>query len=248
MEWSVFCELELEIPDISIQRKFVDIYLGMQENLDALTRGAEQMQAACDAYMERLIKTAPKKAISAFIEQIDERNEEQKLTLDDVRGITTQKEFIPTKANMLGVSLHNYKIVRPGVFAYVADTSRRGDKISLAFNSSDGSYLVSSITTTFKIKKNAQGELLPDYLFMFLRRPEFNRYSRYNSWGSARETISWEDLGSLEIPIPPVAVQQSITNIFHACGKRRQLADRLSELQKHICPILVRGSIEEGGR
>ena len=149
---------------------------------------------------------------------------------------------------MNGVSLHNYKIVRPTVFAYVADTSRRGDKISLAFNDTSDSYIVSSITTTFEIKGEAKNDLLPDYLFMFLRRPEFDRYARYNSWGSARETITWEDLGRLEIPIPPVHVQQSVVNIFRSCAGRKQLADHLYEMQKNICPILVRGSIEEGGQ
>lgn len=248
MDWNVFCDVEIEIPDIQTQGKYVDIYQGMQENLDAMNRGIEKMEETCDVYMEHLLKSVPKKAIASFIEQVDERNENLQFTLDDVRGITTQKEFIPTKANMNGVSLHNYKIVRPAVFAYVADTSRRGDKISLAFNSTTDSCIVSSITTTFEIKREAKEELLPDYLFMFLRRPEFDRYARYNSWGSARETITWEDLGRLEIPIPPVHVQQSVVNIFHSCASRKQLANRLYEMQKNICPILVRGSIKEGGR
>ena len=198
--------------------------------------------------MEHLIKTVPMKAISSFIELVDERNEDLRYSLEDVRGITTQKEFIPTKANMNGVSLHNYKVVKPTVFAYVADTSRRGDKISLAFNDTADSYIVSSITTTFEIKEEAKNDLLPDYLFMFLRRPEFDRYARYNSWGSARETITWEDLGRLEIPVPSIEVQKSVVNIFHSCNRRKQLAAQLYEMQQHVCPILVRGSIEEGGQ
>lgn len=248
LDWDVFCDILIDLPDIPVQQRFVEIYQGMQENLDAMTRGVERMQETCDVYMEHLLKSVPKKAIASFIEQVDERNEDLQFTLDDVRGITTQKEFIPTKANMNGVSLHNYKIVRPTVFAYVADTSRRGDKISLSFNDTSDSYIVSSITTTFEIKGEAKNDLLPDYLFMFLRRPEFDRYARYNSWGSARETITWEDLGRLEIPIPPVHVQQSVVNIFRSCAGRKQLADHLYEMQKNICPILVRGSIEEGGQ
>ena len=247
LDWDVFCDIEFELPDIPTQKLYVDIYEGMQNNFASMKRGIKQMQDTCDVYMEHLMKTVPSKAISEFIELVDERNEELKLSLDNVRGITTQKEFIETKANMNGVSLNNYKVVNPGYFAYVADTSRRGDKISLAYNNSEDSYIVSSITTTFKIKNEARAELLPDYLFMFLRRPEFDRYARYNSWGSARETITWEDLGRLEIPMPSIPVQQSIVNIFHSCNHRKEIAERLYRMQSSICPVLVRGSIEERG-
>lgn len=246
MEWGVFCDLEIEIPEIPVQQKLVDIYLGIQENLDAMTRGVEQMRRTCDAYMQQLLSTVPKTAISTYIEQTDVRNSDLAFDIDDVRGITTQREFIPTKANMNGVSLHNYKIVKPQSFAYVSDTSRRGDKISLAYNGSDDTYLVSSITTIFEMKPDSA--LLPDYLFMYLRKPEFDRYARYNSWGSARETITWEDFGRYEISVPSVDVQQDIVNIFNSYNTRRQLVDKLADLQKKICPILIKGATEEGGR
>jgi type I restriction enzyme S subunit len=140
----------------------------------------------------------------------------------------------------------NYKIVKPGWFAYVADTSRRGDKMSLAYNGSQDLYLVSSITTVFEVVQLE--ELLPEYLFLFLRRPEFDRYARYNSWGSARETITWEDMGRLEIPVPKKEIQQDIVNIFCARKERADIVERLTRLQKNICPILIKGAIEEGGR
>ena len=245
LDWDVFCNIELELPSVPIQQKYVDIYRGMQENLDAMNRGIEQMQNTCDVYMEQLLKTVAKKPIGNYIREVDLRNEDLRLGEDDVRGISTQKEFIPTKANLNGVSLHGYKVVQPNVFAYVADTSRRGDKMSLAFNRDSRYYLVSSITSMFEVVDEA---LVPEYLFMFLRRPEFDRYARYNSWGSARETITWEDLGKLEIPLPDKDVQQGIVNIFESYIHRRTTVERLSELQKNICPVLIRGAIEEGGR
>lgn len=248
LDWDVFCNIELTLPEIRVQEKFVDIYRGMQENLDALRRSVEQMRYICEAYLEKLTKNTPPTAIGTYIEQTDERNSNLALGLQSVRGIATQKEFIPTKANMSGVSLDNYKIVRPGYFAYVSDTSRRGDKISLAYNEETEDYLVSSITTTFQVKKNKREELLPDYLFMFFCRAEFDRYARYNSWGSARETITWEDLCRLKIPIPQADIQRGIVNIFHAISERSRLIDRLATVQKDICPILIRGAIEEGGR
>ena len=76
-----------------------------------------------------------------LIEQCDDRNNELKYTLDNVQGISIQKTFIETKANLNGISLTSYKIVQHGEFAYVADTSRRGDKIALAFNNTKNNFL-----------------------------------------------------------------------------------------------------------
>ena len=81
----------------------------------------------------------------------DDRNYDGKFTLGDVKGISTGKEFIDTKANMDGVSLASYKVVKHGEFAYVADTSRRGEKIAIAFNNNERSILISSIYTVFYI-------------------------------------------------------------------------------------------------
>ena len=87
------------------------------------------------------------------------------LTLDFVRGISTDKEFIDTKSEYGRVSLSNYKIVSPNEIAFISDTSRRGDKISLAINSSKETYLVSSISTVFRTNSD---HLIPQYLFFVL--------------------------------------------------------------------------------
>ena len=117
--------------------------------------------------------------LGKLIEQCDNRNTDEEYTVDDVRGISTGKEFIETKANMDGVSLTSYKIVKENEFAYVADTSRRGDKIAVAFNRNEGNILISSIYTVFYVSKSEL--LLSDYLFMFFNRTEFDRYLRFNS-------------------------------------------------------------------
>lgn len=81
-----------------------------------------------------------------YIFQSDMRNANNIYGANDVKGIATSKAFIETKANLHGVLLSNYKVVSPSQFAYVPDTSRRGDKISLGYNDSDDTYLVSSIS------------------------------------------------------------------------------------------------------
>ena len=110
--------------------------------------------------------------------------------------------------------LQSYKLVSPRYFAYVPDTSRRGDKVALAFNNSGDTYLISSIYCVFKVAKPI--ELVPEFLYLFFLRPEFDRYARYNSWGSAREVFSWEDMCNILIPLPSVAEQQKVVNAWRA--------------------------------
>ena len=112
--------------------------------------------------------------LGELIEQSDDYNSDKLLTINDVRGISTAKDFIETKANLDGVNVVSYKIVNKEEFAYVADTSRRGEKIALAYNTNEGRILTSSIYTVFFVKR--KDLLLSDYLFMYFKRPEFDRF------------------------------------------------------------------------
>ena len=172
-----------------------------------------------------------------LLEQSDERNSENKYSVEDVRGISTGKAFIETKANMNGVSLTSYKIVKNGEFAYVADTSRRGDKIALAFNNNDKIILISSIYTVFKVKR--KDILDSKYLFMYFNRPEFDRFSRFNSWGSARETFSWEDFCDTEIKLPSIDIQQKYVDVYNAMLANQQSYERGLDDLKLTCDLYI---------
>ncbi len=162
--------------------------------------------------------------LGELIEQCDQRNFDNEYILDDVRGISTGKEFISTKANMDGVSLLTYKVVAQREFAYVADTSRRGEKIAIAFNTGDKPILISSIYTVFRVSQNEN--LVSDYLFMFFNRPEFDRYARFNSWGSARETFDWDTLCDIDIELPDLPTQQKYVDIYNALVANQQVYER----------------------
>ena len=179
-----------------------------------------------------------------YIFQSDIRNVDNIYGANDVKGIATSKAFIETKANLLGVSLTSYKVVAPSQFAYVPDTSRRGDKISLGYNDSDDTYLVSSISIVFGIKVEKENEILPEYLFLYFCRPEFDRYARFHSWGSARETFSWNDMCKVRIGLPPIDVQRKYVAVFKALLANNNGSEDI----KNICPVLIKGAIEEGGR
>ena len=175
--------------------------------------------------------------LGEYIESCEERNSDGKYTLDDVRGISTDKKFIPTKANMDGVSLTSYKVVNPNEFAYVADTSRRGDKIALALNSTSTAVLISSIYTTFRSKDIKK--LLPDYLYLIMCRSEFDRYSRFNSWGSARETFDWSEFCRTEIPLPSIEVQQELVDTYNGLKALAEQNEALIEPLSKACEAFI---------
>ena len=182
--------------------------------------------------------------LGQLIQLEDERNSDNKYTLDDVKGISIQKIFIETKADMQDVSLTPYILVKPDFFAYVTVTSRNGGKITLAHNDTNDTYIVSSSYVVFSVKRTDL--LLSDYLFMYFNRAEFDRYARFNSWGSARETFDWNEMCNIQIPIPDIKIQQAIVDVYNVYIKRKSINEQLKAQIKDICPILIRGSLEEG--
>ena len=174
--------------------------------------------------------------LGKYLQIIDERND-GRLDESYVVGISTSKEFIVTKANLEGVNLNSYKVVPPKAFAYVADTSRRGDKVSLAYNDSNQEYLVSSISTVFIVSNTAK--LLSEFLFMFFNRPEFDRYARYNSWGSARETFSWKDMCDIEINLPPISIQNKYVEVYQSILENQRVYEKGLDDLKLVCDATV---------
>ena len=240
--WDDFRDIDIDLPSIEQQRKYVGVYLSLHSNLATYQNKIDDLKLVCDGYIDQLKVKSDKLKLGEFIEQCDERNENGEYGVDAVIGISTEKTFIDTKANMNGVSLNSYKIVKKDTFAYVPDTSRRGDKMAIALNRDEKPLLVSSIYTTFRSKDPQK--LLPDYLFMFFDRPEFDRYARFNSWGSAREVFTMDDMNDVEIPIPDIKVQQEIVNIHKCYIERQRIASRLKEQLNNLCSILIKGSIE----
>ena len=239
--WEDICDVDIVLPALPIQQKYVDVYNAMLANQLSYERGLEDLKLVCDAYIENVRKQSVSERIGQYLIESDQRNE-LNLNVEHVRGIATTKEMIPTKADMDGVNLSNYKIVMPHQIAYVPDTSRRGDKISLALNDEDQPVLVSSISVVFGTQME---KLLPEYLMLFFSRAEFDRYTRFLSWGSARETFSFDDMYDVQIPIPDTKEQQYIVDIFIAYQLRKEINEQLKAQIKNLCPILVKGSLEE---
>ena len=246
MEWSTFCDLEIEVPDISVQRKYVDIYLGGQENLNALQKGVEELQRTYLSCMDNIKKSAPLLRLGDHITQLFEKNDNEKLGIDRVRGVSNTKEIQRTKANVSMRDLSTFLVIRRNQFVFNRRTTRNGERLGLGFNDTDEPLLFTNDYVAFEIRDT--DVLLPEYLYLYFKRDEFDRYVRYNSWGSATEFFNWEDMQEVRVPVPDISTQKALADIYWIHKKRRELAERLEKQQKDICPILVRGAIEEGGR
>lgn len=170
--------------------------------------------------------------LGEYIEQCDERNADGRYGVESVRGISINKMVIETKADMTGVSLLPYKLFKPNEFCFVTVTSRNGGKISLACNESDETYIVSSSYEVFRIVRD---KLLPEYLNLLLRRPEFDRYARFNSWGSAREVFSFAEMTRVEIPVPPIAEQRKVVEAWQGLRKMKEENEQLAEPLLALC-------------
>lgn len=238
-----FCDIDIFLPSLEIQKKYVALYQAACDNLKAYESHLDSLKLVCDGYIDKLEKSTKVEKIGKYLSLCSETNMDGKYSVDDVRGISIEKKFINTKANMEGVSLIPYLLVKPNNFAYVPVTSRNGGKITIAQNKACHTYIVSSSYVSFAV--NNPDILLFDYLAMFFHRPEFDRYARFCSWGSARETFDWDEMCNVKIPIPSIDIQRDIVNIYQCYLERKQIADQMREKIKNLCPVLIRGSLQE---
>lgn len=239
LDYERLCEIEIPIPSIDEQKKYVAIYQGLLNNQRTYEQSLDDLQLICDGYIENLIQKEEHKKLGDYIRESDKRNND--LKIDNLLGISVNKVFIPSRSNQETLNLSNYKVVEPRQFSYVTVTSRNGEKISIALLDGE-SGLVSSTYIVFDvINKNI---LLPEYLYLWFKRKEFDRYARFNSWGSARETFDWKDMCEVKLPIPDIKVQEAIVKIYHTLETRKRINTQLKETIKPLCPILMRGVIE----
>jgi type I restriction enzyme, S subunit len=175
------------------------------------------------------------KKLGGYIQQVDVKNKD--LEVEKLLGVSITKKFIPSIANIIGTDMSKYKIVRTGQFAYGPVTSRNGEKISVALFLEDDC-IISTSYTVFEITDTEQ--LLPEYLMMWFRRPEFDRYARYMSHGSVREIFGWEEMCDIELPIPSPKKQREIVKEYHTVTDRIKLNEQLNQKLEETAQAIYR--------
>lgn len=181
------------------------------------------------------------KKLGPYIQEINERNTD--LEVDLLLGVSIEKKFIPSIANTVGTDMSRYKIVRRNQFAYGPVTSRNGDKISIALLEDHNAALISQSYKAFEVIDH--DELMPEYLMMWFRREEFDRYARYMSHGSTRETFDWDEMCDVELPIPSIEKQREIVAEYNAVVERIELNETINQKLEETAKAIYRHWFED---
>ncbi len=238
--WDSMCEVKIPLPDIDIQQELVDTYNGLKALAEQNEALIKPLTEACQAYIVDCKKKYPEVRLGEYIQEFNQQNSNGEFVLEDVRGVSIQKKFIDTKANMDDVPLHKYKIVKDGMFAFNVNTARMGEKFAIAL-CKDETFMVSSIYGVFEVIDKSK--LLPEYLYIIFNREDFDRYVRFNSWGSARETFTYTEISEVFISLPPIEVQQAIVDVYNCSEEAKNIANEAREKMKTLCPALVQRAI-----
>jgi type I restriction enzyme S subunit len=229
----------LELPNLPTQQKHVDIYKAMVANQQSYERGLEDLKLVCDGYIEDLRRRMPCEKIGAYIRECNEKNDNNAITL--FQGVTVDHVF--TDPKRVAEDSENGSVVRTGQFAFNKVMKAHNTKLPIALREGPDC-VVSNSYQVFEVID--EKELLAKYLLLWMNRVETQRYAGFISFGTTRDIFSFEDMGEIFIPIPNIETQQAIVNIFTVYQKRVEINEHMKAQIKDICPILIRGSLEEG--
>ena len=240
LEWERFCEIEIPIPDdIGVQKNVVAVYNELLRNQKCYESSLDDLQLICDTFIEDLAKKKDLKRLGDYIEKITAKNTDDKLK--SLVGISERKEFRTPSGKVNKENLSNHLIVNWGEFAYIPRMNPF-KPLAVAVSFFEYPILVSPSYVAFKIIDT--DILLPEFLLLFFKRSEFDRYAAYNAWSSTRDTFNWEDMCEVRLPIPNIEVQKSIVAIHHVLESRKKLNEDLKNMITPLCPVLMKGVVD----
>lgn len=242
LDWGIFCDIMIPLPDIDIQQELVDTYNGLKALAEQNEALIKPLSEACQAYIVDCKRNYPEERLGECIEQTDNRNYDLFYGVDDVVGMTITKQIIPTKADVKNTDLTKFLIVSPREFVYNPRT--HGKKIGLGFNNTDKTVMISWNNISFKVKDSKLDiSVMPEYLYLLFCREEWDREACYRSLGSSTEVFSWFEMCDMKIPLPPIEVQQAIVNLFNCAEEAKKITNDAREKMKKLCPALVQRAI-----
>lgn len=232
LDWPRFLDIEIPLPSVAEQQKVVNAWRAFREIKVQNEAKAAPLMQLCQSYIQELKHKYPMQEIGPYIQECDERNTDLNIKLS--QGIANTKVFQSPK--QVALNSKSDKIVRTGQFGYNRATTRNGEKISIAYRLG-ADCTVSSAYCVFKITHE---EILdPYFLWMWVARPEFDRYARYMSKGSAHEFFEFDEMCRVKIPLPPIEVQQAIVNIYKCANEAKRIAEEADRLSREVCPALL---------
>lgn len=249
--WEEMCEVKIPLPfiddepDMKRQQEVVDAWQGLRKMKEQNEQLAAPLFQICRSYMENLKRNCEFVQISNFIESFDVRNGASSASDSDLQvcGINKNKEFMPTVADITSVDLSKYKLLSNNEFAFSGMQTGRDECIRIALHKGKEPILISPAYTTFRLTH--EDELLPEYFYLFFCRPEMDRYGWFISDSSVRANLDWPRFLAIQIPLPDLATQQAIVNIYHCAEETKRIAAEADKLSREICPALMQHIIHE---
>lgn len=238
--WEEMCDVPITIPPLPIQQKYANVYNAMLTNQRSFESGLRDINAAISVSVEEFKHTAPRIAVGTLLEDIDVRNLDGSIT--NVQGINIQKDFMPSVANLSSTDLTKYKLVRKNQFAYSPMQTGRDECIRIALYPEDEPSIISPAYSVLRVKSRA---VLAEYIMLWFSRSESDRYGWFISDSSVRASLELSRFFEIEIPLPSLNIQQYIVNLYTVYQLRREINEQLKAQIKNLCPILIKGSIEE---
>jgi len=240
LDWERLCDIEIPIPNIEEQRKFVSLFNGLLTNQKAYENSLADLQLICNQFMDTLKTNKTQIPIGNLVRLIDKRNSGN--SIDNLLGINVEKSFMPSKANVSETDLSKYKIVQKNQFAYSAMQVGRDETVRVVLYSIEEPALISPAYLVFEVIDTKV--VLPEFLMLWFYRPEFNRYGWFISDSSVRASLEWERFKEIQIPIPDIKVQEAIVTIFHTLETRKRINEQLKNTIKPLSPVLMKGVVE----
>lgn len=238
LDWERFIDFELTLPSIETQQKFVDVYASMKKNLEAYQSKVDDLKLVCEGYIEKLRREYGDEIIGPYIRSVDDRNENLSVTL--TQGVDVNMQFIPAKRE--AEDQEGTKIVRTGQFAYNKVVKSNGTKLPIALREGPDCVISGSYEVFEVIDKE---KLAPEYLMLWMSRPETHRRCGFYSYGTTRDVFPFDELCKLKLPIPDIKVQKSIANLYSLYKERQRIASELKAKLNNLCPILIQGSLKD---
>ncbi|MGI6614386.1 MAG: restriction endonuclease subunit S [Saccharofermentanales bacterium] len=241
--WEEMCDVPIKIPPLEIQRKVVAVYNAMLANQRAYESGLEDLNMAIAASIEEFKHTAPRVAVGRLLEEIDTRNRDN--AISNVQGININKEFMPSVANLSTTDLTKYKVIRKNQFAYSAMQTGRDECIRIALFHENEPVIISPAYSVLQVKAESEYEALAEYIMLWFSRSESDRYGWFISDSSIRASLELARFYEIEIPLPSLEKQQAVVNFYNARQLIMKNITTVGNMLKELCPILIKGSLEE---
>lgn len=238
LDWDRFCDIEIPLPSIETQRELAAVYKGLKELAEENEKLLEPLSKSCRAFIVDCKKKYPMKRLGDCIE-IDEVVNSENRDLEFL-GINRDKMFMPSVATTEGLDKSKYKVISKGKFVFSGMQTGRDVCIRFGLYNKPVDGLVSPAYTTYSV---VDKNILPEFIMLNFKRSEMDRLGWFLSDSSVRSNLDFDRFHDIQIPLPPIEIQQKITDLYNCYEECKHIATQAREKIKNICPALVQKAV-----